>query len=487
MGVVLKQSISGSIYIYLGTLLGGLNVSFLFPQILGETNWGIVSIVMATVMVSSQFTQLGSSNIVLKFFPSFLDNKEEKSAFFALTLLLNVLGMIGFVIVYSLLEEKIISPNIGDWIHEFKSKTLIVLFVLFNSLLTLSNAYLQINLRTSSAIFIKEFLIRCLQTIFIGFSYFYSLSILEILLLFSLSYFISFVWSFVLLIKNGFIYFHPKYMRLSQLPLRKLATYGVYTIIAGFGASLIANIDLLMISSLLTTGIEDAGKYRTTIYFATLIIIPLRPVNQTLFSVLSRKWKEEDSKKEIVKRYQQSVSIGLLLPGVLMLMLLLNLNIVENIFGNKLIDPLPVLFFFGLSHVFNAMSGVSGGIINLSDKYYYSLFFLIGLAILNVSLNLLLIPIFGVVGAAISTAASYFTISFVKFIFLRKSLDIASFNKRSVAQFTLVFAAIFIVSSIIWLVDFHFIYSLIIDVVLALLLFIYRNKIIQLVKQKSLL
>ena len=77
MGVVVRQGIKGSIVSYGGTLLGYLNIIILFPLILSTEQIGLYKVLIDAATFFVIFSQLGMSNISIKFFPYF-QNKEKR-------------------------------------------------------------------------------------------------------------------------------------------------------------------------------------------------------------------------------------------------------------------------------------------------------------------------------------------------------------------------------------------------------------------------
>jgi len=85
-----------------------------------------------------------------------------------------------------------------------------------------------------------------------------------------------------------------------------------------------------------------------------------------------------------------------------------------------LVDPL-LIFSICLGHIFLGMYVIYSYIIDLSQKTYIALFILIITALLNVALNLFLIPSWGIMGAAIATLLTY-TIQVTIIFFLSRKL-----------------------------------------------------------------
>jgi len=87
-----------------------------------------------------------------------------------------------------------------------------------------------------------------------------------------------------------------------------------------------------------------------------------------------------------------------------------------------------VILFIGISNLFDIALGVSPHIIVNSKYYKYLAYFILGFAILIVFFNFLLIPIYGIIGAALAALFAKLIYNFVKYIFLYKKYGFQPFD-----------------------------------------------------------
>jgi len=90
-----------------------------------------------------------------------------------------------------------------------------------------------------------------------------------------------------------------------------------------------------------------------------------------------------------------------------------------------------VIFFIGLSKIFDASTGINVVIIGHSKYYYVGLFFIFFLAGISVWLNNLLIPIYGITGASVTTATSIFFYNLMFVIFVWVQFKILPFTSAT--------------------------------------------------------
>ena len=427
MGIVLKETLKGSIYQYIGVLLGGLNIAILFPNYLGDENFGVLNIIVSLVLIASQFTQLGGPSIVLKYFPR-AKNEDHQRYFVSLSFILSTIGTLLFVICYFFFRDTVFSKYNGDWTSNLSLLLTIPFFVLFNTLFQLLCSYLIISYKSAQVFFLREFLLRLIQTASIGIYLLFDLSFVDFVYLYVLSYLIVLLFAFFNLIRSKVFALKDLFAFKRGMPIKEYLQYGFYTIVAGFSSSFVSNIDILMIGALLASGEVESGKYKTAIYLTTLVSIPLRPLFQIMYSMVSNWWKQNKN-KEIEKMYQQSAQYGILVSSILLSLLLININWLEGLVFKNLKDSFWIILFFGMGQFIVNATGINGLIINLSKYYKVTTYSIFVLAVLNFGLNYSFIQWFGVAGAALATGISLSVINIFKLIFVSHKLKLKVITK----------------------------------------------------------
>ena len=90
-----------------------------------------------------------------------------------------------------------------------------------------------------------------------------------------------------------------------------------------------------------------------------------------------------------------------------------------------------VFLFLGLSQIINMAFGVNGIIINVSKYYRFDTVTSVLLALFTIVTNLMLIPIFGITGAAMATALSILVFNFVRYKYVLKKMNIQPFSIKT--------------------------------------------------------
>jgi O-antigen/teichoic acid export membrane protein len=119
-----------------------------------------------------------------------------------------------------------------------------------------------------------------------------------------------------------------------------------------------------------------------------------------------------------------------------------------------------VIIFIGLANLTDIFLGISPHIIVNSNKYRWLSYLLIGFTVMIVISNLIFIPLFGLVGAALASFISKFVYNFSKYLFLYKTWGFQPFTFK---HLILIFAALIAYFSVYFIPPmFHFIADIIV-------------------------
>ena len=186
-----------------------------------------------------------------------------------------------------------------------------------------------------------------------------------------------------------------------------------------------SRIDVIMLGGI--QGVKAVGIYTVIIGITQLTAFihhsalnVLGPNIATLYS--------EGKFKQLEKLVQKSALavflFSLLIGGTIMLLG----NYVLLIFGSEFIAGRTAMNILILGQVFNALTGPVGLVLNMTGHQNYTAIATASSAILNAILNFLLIPQWGINGAAIATTMSLIIINIINVIFMQKTINISLYS-----------------------------------------------------------
>lgn len=427
MGIIERQTVKGSFFSYIGVALGFITVGLLWPRFLEPEEIGLINFFVAISAILAQVGSLGINSVCVRLFPEFREPSRKHNGFLSLGLLFLTVGTTIVLTYYLMFREKIIDNNteksflIANYIYFIIPYTIAtLLFTFFESLHRLIyNAVI--------GLFVKEFLFRFLNLVLIAFYAWFTFSFE----LFLNIYFVIFSLPALILIiaLSRTRQFNLKInMRFITRELgRSIAGVSFFGLVSGMGTIAISSIDKIMINHYID--LEATGIYSIAYLFGTIITLPSRPLNRIASTIIAESWKKNDT-DTIQMIYTKSSLNQFIFGGLIFLLVWLNIDIVFMLIPSKYEEGRLVILFMSLAGVILMATGLNG-IIVVSSKYYryQSLFVFIFLIVVVVT-NILIIPRWGITGAAIASLISTIAYNLLRVIFLYVKFRMQPFNYR---------------------------------------------------------
>ena len=207
--------------------------------------------------------------------------------------------------------------------------------------------------------------------------------------------------------------------------------FGLFTFLGGSGILIIGKIDSIMVTGML--GLTETAIYTTAFYIAVLIELPKRATAQIGMPIISRAFKE-NNQEEIKEIYAKSSLNNLILGALIFIGLWINLDNIFTLIPKTEVYSLGkmVVLIVGAGKLIDIAAGLNGEIIVMSKYYKVNVYFVVALAIFTVGANYILIPVYGLSGAAIGSAFALLFFNLAKFIFLYSKLKLQPFSVNTI-------------------------------------------------------
>lgn len=170
-----------------------------------------------------------------------------------------------------------------------------------------------------------------------------------------------------------------------------------------------------MLSSM--AGLSETGIYAIAFYIGSVITVPQHAIGK-IATPLIADHIQKNNMGEVEDIYRKS-SLNQLVTGVFIFSLIwVNIDPLMGILPEAYQGGRWVVLFIGLGKLFDMATGTNGSIILTSKYYRFDLFTSLMLVIFTIITNLLLIPEYGMNGAALATMLSIFVYNLVKYFFV---------------------------------------------------------------------
>jgi O-antigen/teichoic acid export membrane protein len=465
MGIVLNQSIKNTVVTYLGFGIGAINALFLYTTFLGKAHYGMVAFLLSASNIMMPLMAFGVHNTLIRFY-SRCETEDEREKFLSFMLWMPLLLIIPITtityffydeIAFYILKE---NPSIKPFLW------LIPVIGICMGYFEVYYAWVKVHMQSVFGNLISEVLVR----------------VVVMALLFAVH------WDW--LTKDGFIYglviayflqfavmkAYAMYVRMPVLSFKiphnskEIFGYSFFIILSGSVAVLLMDFDKVMIPAY--ENISSNALYSVAIFIATVIAVPSRAMLQIIYPITAR-LMSENKHDELQDLYQKSAINLQVFGGLIMLGIFLNIKQIYLLIPGEYSGGILVVFLIGLSKFYDVILGNNNAII-LNTKYYkWVLFFGVLLVAMIVVLNMIFIPMYGIVGSALATLISVIVYNTIKLWFVVSKMDLFPFTRKTLASFAII-GLVFLLFYF-WDFPFHPFVSISLKSILITLVYVYWN------------
>jgi len=415
----MKDILKGSLIIFIFKVLGASSLFLTYmmiPRYYGVDTFGIFNLILAILMVGTVITRLGLDIYVIRIIPTLTDDKKEISLF--LKSVLKILFTSSFFVTIAIL---LLSNILNTYLFKSIDATLYINILAFMILpYTLFNVLVEV-FRGLDDIKVYSFFRNLSQNgtiaLLLAISIFFSLNLDPINILFATITIITFSVIFVLYIflkkQNINIFIKGKY---KDKILKK--SYPMF-----LTASIIfvmAYVDNFMISYYIDE--YQVGIYSACISLSMMISFIPMAIGGYIAPKISLAYAKKN-KTEVKNIFKNSFKLIIVTTIPIYLTIIYFSNFFLELFGDEFTVATTTLFIVSIGFLSESLCGPVGFILNMTDNQHIFMKVLFVSLIINIIVNALLIPTYGINGAAIALSLSmlFWTISS---LIILKSKDI---------------------------------------------------------------
>lgn len=427
LGIIVNQSLKGTVFTYLGVVLGFATTGILLPRICSTDQIGLLKILVAYSSLISTFGTLGVNGVTIRLFPYFKDEKQKHQGYLANILLVGIFGFLITALLIILFKPLLVELNVNKSALFIKYINYLIILVFFQIFFSLLDAYYSALLNSVHGTFLKEVFQRILIIISIGLYFFNFIDFHQFVLMYIASISTLTLYITITLIRKKHFSLHTNFKFLNRELLFSISSISIFGMLNGFSMIIIQNVDTIMLTSMV--GLGATGIYAVCFFFGLMVSLPARSIIKIVNIVSAQAWKENDL--NLIREIYHKSCLTLFIIGMLLFIgLLANIDNIFHILGSDYYEGKWVIFFIGFSSLLDMITGANGSVLGTSKYYKVQTLFLIVLVILLVVTNLMLIPRFGILGAAIGSAISLAVLNSLRYFFLLYKFGLQPFNRQ---------------------------------------------------------
>lgn len=417
----LLASSSTTLFIQLMAMLLGFFSSWLVSRWLGASGWGLFSYIFSWITILSGLTLLGWDMLLLKQTPVLLQKSKQNTLytilFYAIWICL-IAGIVCIFLVQTILSAtwfiELLPPK--ALLSNYNNRQLFILATFIIPIIGFIKLY-EALLRGFKKITLSQLPIFSVRPVvflsMITYLYFSTeaLSINQLIITNLVAFLTAFIVSIGLLPAIR----HQMIVQFSwQLfNVEKIKRY-VQPAAVFWGISVVSLINVKTDIIMLGFFADEAsvGVYDIAAKLSEILKILLVVVNLSL-SPLIAQWHIQNKKQQLQQTITRSIRIvfWVSLP-LAIIYVLFGTNILQT-WGSEFTAAYPCLLILGAAQLVNIGTGSVANILNMTGLEQWVFRAGILSTLLNILLNLLLVPQIGITGAAIATATSVITWNFI--------------------------------------------------------------------------
>jgi len=465
MGIVQSQSIKNTIITFFGFGIGAVNALFLYTQFLGKMHYGMVATLLSGANILMPFMAFGIHNTLIRFY-SHCKSEKEREEFMTFMLVMPLFFIIPLLLLFYLFQDPISlfllkeNPELKPFLW------LIPVVGVFMGYFEIFYAWVKVHMQSVFGNFISEVVVRLTIMLLLFSVYWNWISKDTFVYCLALAYFFQLLATML----YAFNVKMPVFRLVIPHNIKEIFGYSFFIIVSGGVAVMLVDFDKVMIPSYLK--VSENALYSVAIFIATVIIVPSRAMTQIIYPITA-KLMAENKHDELNDLYKKSAINLQVIGGFIMLGIFLNIDQIYLLIPGKYATGTLVVFLIGLSKFYDLILGNNNAII-LNTKYYKTvLAFGFLLVFLMIGLNMIFIPLYGIVGAALATLISVIVYNTIKLLFVVKKMNLYPFTNNTLKSFAII--GIVFLAFYFWDFPFHPILNIGLKSILITVLYVYLN------------
>lgn len=409
---------------YSAIVIGFFNTIYR-TQILTAEQIGLIAILFSIAGILMFFVQSAFTNVIIKYVNVFKDISKKKGLIIFILIIAFGLFLL-FSAIFLFTKNTILTQYNNKLLNEYINYVIVILFIqsFFNLLDVALRSFSHPNFST----FLKYIVQGLLHTILL-----FSMIILgfEFQMYFLILISISIVNLLILM-----VYFNKKigitnidFSFINFKLLKEMLVYGLFMSFGGF-VSIIANrIDKIMLG--IYAGLALTGIYTIAIIFGNI----LGRIGEAIIKIYHPKVSQDlnDGNYDEIKQDYKEVGKFQLFLGMFIFTFFYfySKNILASL-DSKYAQGYWVIIIMAFGQLVNNATSICGGIISYSKYYKFDFVIKLFLLIINIILNFLLIPRFGIIGAVIATSSALTLYNLGKLIYVYQKYKFHPFSKYTI-------------------------------------------------------
>lgn len=439
VGIIKRQGLKSSIVNYIGVLIGVIFFNFIFPNLISKEYLGLIGLLRNLMMVFATLPALGLGHMLLRYYSVWKDDGKT-SSFNSFAVIAMLISVIVFSLIYILLRGPIINyyqKESSLFIPYFYFVIPLVAIYTFNQYFEL---FSLVKLRAAVPAFLREVINRVLLIIIFYLFIYHFIDEKSFVLGFLCSYVLPFGILVLYSIKSlGFSVKSSNWFLHQNNQLKENLKYSGGMLLLVLFSTVHNFLDGIILPAYL--GLGALGIYMPSLVLGQMIQVPYRSFALISIPVIREALVDNDVNK--IKRLNTGIALNLFLIGSFLFTLLVsNTEGIFSLIPREFSEAKNVLYIVAAGRLLDMAFGLNSEIINYSKHYRYIIILSGIMMVMTIGLNILLIPMYGMNGAALAVSVSLIVFNVLKSLIIYQKFHFHCFSKHYI---TLIFISALVI------------------------------------------
>ncbi|QHV96261.1 lipopolysaccharide biosynthesis protein [Spirosoma endbachense] len=434
MGIIKRQTIQSSIYSYAGVGVGFLTQGLFFLYLFSKEQVGLLSLLVSVSLVLAQASNLGLNSAGGRYFPYFRNIDRQHNGYLLIATLTTIFGCCLCALVLWLARPWVIEQYQTQSALFVDYYYLLIPLMLFTVFFAVFDNYARLLYDPVTGTLLQQLVQRVL-ILLAGILYWFGwVTFPQFLGVWLLAFLIPMILMIYSVAQDESLFLNRRFIAVGPELRNNLIRYSALTLTTALSTQIIWTIDKAMLST--SKGLDDTGVYSTASYFASVIALPATALYKVSGTLIAESWKANDM-DNIMTIYRKSCLNQLIAGCLVFVGVAVNLPTVFAVLPAGYEAGYYVILWLGLSKLIDMATGVNGVILGTSRYYAYDSVFFVLLIFVTILANKLLIPQYGMNGAAVGAVLATFLYNFARTVLVGIKFGLQPFTWRNLAVIAL--------------------------------------------------
>jgi O-antigen/teichoic acid export membrane protein len=431
MGIVFRQSVKTTIVVFLGAFLGAILILLTTKFVVDKQQFGFTRNLITQAALTAQILVFGFNSTMAVYVHNYADDIRKRNLIVSVALAVPMLLFLIALVPYFVFKDFIVhhyQPNDIPYIKQFYG--LLPVSVFFFLAQVILEQFLATQRLVAFSAFIREVILRLLN---IGVVVLYAAGIFSF---HQLVYGIVFIY-LVPVAVFSYLSFKEKKLRfafdvnlLSKEEYTDIFKFTIFHFLLVLSILLNSSLDAICLPLYDKNGLASLAPYAIAGYLISIVQIPNKAMVQPTMNVIAQAYAREDMPH--VRQLFTRSSINILIATCFIIAVLCsNIKNMTQVIGNHY-DEIGVIFFILLIGKFvDIATGLNDVLLSITKHYKFNFYNAFALVFVLSILLRVLIPKYGIYGAAWSATIVTILSNVTKYIYILAKLKMQPLTANS--------------------------------------------------------